>query len=108
MSLDITKYEFPEVSDFEMVFSRTNVTPELLAEAKERGFYNGNTKWNRLFHKMFHGKRGDVGVCIEKTRANKKALRYCHALMLSFASKHEEKEAVCALIMSENLIIVRE
>lgn len=103
MSLDIKTYEFPEVDDVQFAFPTFNTIPKLLAEAKERGFYCGNTKWNKAFDRMFFGGDGETPVL--KKDANMRSLRYCGALMRSFSPKHEEKEAVCALIMSENLLL---
>ncbi len=74
---------------------------KLLAEAKARGFYGGNTPHNMLFSSLFFGggklvfKKG----LPEEFRVN--ATIYFKALAQSFEPKHEEKEAVCALLLSE-------
>ena len=99
--MDLTKHQFPEVNG--LAFSTFKTDKALLAEAKERGFYDGNTHYNKLFSKLFFG-GGKVkfkeGVD-EEFRS--KAWKYCRSFMSSFEPKHEEKEAICALLMSELL-----
>ena len=51
--MDLTKHQFPEVNG--LAFSIFKTDKALLAEAKERGFYNGNTHYNKLFSKLFFG-----------------------------------------------------
>lgn len=99
--MDLAKFDFPSVTGVDQVFPVFDTLPELLAEAKARGFYQKNTPYNRLFSTLFyHGGRvvwkTDVS---ENFRA--KAWPYCRSLMGSFAPKHEDKEAVCAMLLSE-------
>jgi hypothetical protein len=93
--MDITKYNFPE-ADFSLPTDK-----KLLAEAKARGFYCGNTKYNALFSALFFsgGKltlKDDVDPEFKA-----KALPYLKDFMGSFMPKHEEKEAISALLLSE-------
>lgn len=97
--MDLTKFKFAEVS----AFSAFSTNKELLQEAKDRGFYNESTPYNRLFLKLFF----DGGKVKFKKGLNEefksKAWKYCRSFMRSLEPKHQEKEAICAMIMSELL-----
>lgn len=101
--MDLKTFKFPEVRGVDMAFSIFKTNKELLAEAEERGFYNGNTPYNRLFSELFFG-GGKVQFKdgIDEDFKNK-AWAYCRSFMSSWEPKHEEKEAICAMIMSELL-----
>ena len=101
--MDLKNFDFPTATGADMAFPVFKTIPELLEEAKERGFYCGNTPYNELFSKLFFS-----GGSIEfKEDVNEefktKAWPYCRAFMGSFEPKHEEKEAICAMLMSEIL-----
>jgi len=101
--MDLTKFQFPKVSGLDMAFSTFKTDKTLLEEAKERGFYDGHTPYNRLFSKLFFG-GGQVKFKENIDEEFKKnAWAYCRSFMSSFEPKHEEKEAICALLMSELL-----
>lgn len=98
---DLRKFEFPKVDKVSMVFPTYNTIPALLAEAKAKGFYNGHTPGNEMFSTLFYsgGKvrfLKDVPVEFQNN-----AWAYCRAFMGSFAPKHEEKEAICAMLLTE-------
>lgn len=100
-ALDLHAFEFPAVSGVDAVFCCFRTDPALLAEAKRRGFYNGHTPYNQLFSSLFFsgGKlKFKEGVPEDFV---KRAWPYCHAFMGSFEPKHEEKEAICAMLLSE-------
>jgi hypothetical protein len=92
--MELTKFKFPTTRD-------TN--KELLAEARSRGFYNGSTPYNKLFSDLFF-KGGDIKFKdgLDEDFKNE-AWKYCRSFMGSFMPKHEEKEAICAMLMSELL-----
>lgn len=95
--MDILNYNFPELNDMDIAFGNVETDPKLLKEAKARGFYQGNTKYNKLFSNLFfNGGKLDL-----KENVNIKIVRYLKAFMGSFNPKHEEKEAISALILSE-------
>ena len=96
--MDLLKFKYPDYNRF-----MVSGSPKLLEEAKSRGFYNGNTPYNKLFSTLFFrgGKIKSKGGNDELL--NSEAWAYCRAFMRSFEPKHEEKEAVCAMIMSEIL-----
>jgi len=90
----------PEVKDVDLVFSTQETNKKLLAIAREKGFYNGDTKYNKMFSSLFFG--GGKIYCKKslKDEDKSKLLRYIKSLASSFQPKHEEKEAVCALPLS--------
>lgn len=99
--MDLKTFEFPDLNDVAAV---RKASMELLAEAEERGFYDGGTEYNDLFSELFFDggkiefqKNLDEGF---KT----KAWTFCQAFMSSWDPKHEHKAAICALLMSELLV----
>lgn len=100
-TLDLKKFQFPKVSGADMVFPTFNTIPDLLKEAEKRGFLHGNTPYNRAFSTLFFdgGRvqfKKDIPEDFKQT-----AWAYCRAFMASWEPKHEHKEAVCAMLMSE-------
>jgi len=97
----LQKFKFPEVRDVDLAFPTIKTDKNLLMEAKSRGFYNGHTPFNKLFSTLFfNGGRIDIKNDIPED-FKEAALRYLKAFMGSWEPKHEEKEAICALILSE-------
>jgi hypothetical protein len=104
--MELRKFKFKELTQADMMFSCIKTDKELLAEARARGFYGGSTKWNDKFNSLFFS-----GGSIEpnpkwlETEEDKEwyvsAFNYLKAFMQSFEPKHEEKEAISALILSE-------
>jgi len=93
--MDIKKHKFGKIGWC------VKTDPKLLEEAKKRGFYNGHTKYNELFSSLFYsgGKlnfKKDLSLDFRE-----KALPYLKAFMQSFEPRHEEKEAISALLLSE-------
>ena len=103
--MDLKTYEYPEISEVGLIFSTEKVPNDLLEEAKKRGFYDGNTPYNKLFSQLFF----DGGHLLFKKdlddNLKSKAWPYCRAIMASWEPKHKVKEAVCAMLMSEILEI---
>ena len=93
--LNLKDYEFDK-PDFDL---KTDYF--LLELAKENGFYCKHTPYNSLFSKLFFsgGKLNFKKDLDESFKA--KAVPYLRAFMGSFEPSHEEKEAVCTLILSE-------
>lgn len=101
--MDIKKFDFPKVTGVDMAFSIFNTDKQLLQEAKDRGFYNGSTPYNQLFSELFFsGGRVKFKSDVDKDYIDK-VWAYCRAFMRSWEPKHEEKEAICAMLMSEIL-----
>lgn len=96
--MDLTKYKFQSTDSFAIKTDKA-----LLNEARERGFYNEYTPYNKLFKDLFF-KGGQVTFKPNLDQEfKKKAWSYCRSFMSSFEPKHEEKEAICAMLMSELL-----
>ena len=99
--MDLTKFNFPNVSGADIAFSTFRTDKELLSEAKKRGFYDGRTPYNDLFSELFFS----GGAVTFKKKLDEEfknsAWKYCRCFMSSFEPKHEEKEAICAMLMSE-------
>ncbi|WP_375559113.1 hypothetical protein ACE193_15395 [Bernardetia sp. OM2101] len=47
--MDVLNYDYPDIT--QNLAPKTD--PVLLEEAKKRGFYNGNTEYNKMFSSMF-------------------------------------------------------
>lgn len=99
--MDIKKFNFPEIQGLDIAFSTVKTDKQLLSEAISRGFYCGTTKYNDLFSKLFFtgGKlnfKDDIDPDFKKRATN-----YLRAIMASFEPRHEEKEAISALLLSE-------
>jgi len=93
--MDITKYKFQEI-DFDIPTDET-----LLEEAVNRGFYGGHTKYNDLFNEFFfNGGKLNFKDGLDPD-FKQRTVAYLGAFMHSFTPKHEEKEAISALLLSE-------
>ncbi len=99
--MNLQDYDFPKLTEVDIAFSTLQTDDFLLELAKERGFYDGNTPYNRLFSNLFHKGGKIVFQCSASDEFKQKAFPYLKALMMSFEPSHEDKDAVCALILSE-------
>ena len=100
LSLSLAAYPFPEIKRVEEVFSTLKADPALLEESKCRGFYMGHMKANQMFGRLFSG--GRIMIKPEAdTEFVRRVITYLKALLRSYALKHEEKEAICAMILDE-------
>jgi len=95
--MNILKYSFEDPNNMCL---RTD--KKLLSEAESRGFRCGsNTPYNNLFKQLFFsGGKLNFKENLDEGFKNK-AVPYLKSFMGSFEPKHEEKEAVCALLLSE-------
>lgn len=102
-SIDLLQYNYPKPTGADMAFPTYDAIPELLEEAKRRGFYDGRTPYNKLFSDLFF----NGGRVVFKSGINREKQKeiwaYVRSFMGSWAPKHEHKEAICAMIMSEIL-----
>ena len=93
--MDLKQFDFPK-PDWTLP-----TDPTLLKEAKKRGFYGSYTSYNKLFNKLFF-EGGNLNFKKDLDQEFKaKALPYLKAFMGSFSPKHEEKEAISAMLLSE-------
>lgn len=98
--LDLTTYPFPKLDAADMAFSTLRTRPDLLHEAELRGF-DRQTPYNKLFSTLFFsgGKLNYKKGLDEEFKA--RAIPYFRAFMSSWEPKHEHKEAICAMLLSE-------
>ena len=93
--MDLKKFKFPKPS------MCLPYNKKLFNEAKRRGFYEGYTPYNKLFNLLyFHGGEINFRQNIDSD-FREKAYTYLRAFMTSFEPKHEHKEAICAMLLSE-------
>lgn len=95
--MDLQKFEFPKVDGIDIAFPTFNTIPALKEEAIKRGFDNYNNKWCKRFSDLFYG-GGKLNL---KADHNKDMLNYMRSFIGSFAPKHEDKEMICAMLLSE-------
>lgn len=92
--MKITTFKFPEISMCQAT------DPKLLAEAKSRGF-DKTTPHGDLFSSLFfEGGSLDFKKNLDNT-FKETAIPYLRSLMQSFEPKHEDKMAVCSMLLSE-------
>ena len=97
--MDLSVYNFPKVSKFDMAFPTFNTPKELLEEATKRNPTQGIKKFNELFYSG-----GKVKFKEDFNGSWKEnAWIYARALMGSFEPKHEHKELVVGMILEECL-----
>lgn len=99
--MNLKTYDFPEISQSKMAFSTLKTDMKLLAEAQARGFDDSHNPYVKLFNTLFF-----VGGRIKFKEGldpdfKKKAYAYLLAFMRSFEPKHEHKQAISAMILSE-------
>lgn len=99
--MDLKTFNFPDLNDTAAV---RRAAAELLIEARERGFDGGYTEYNDLFSSLFFsGGKIEFQKKLDEDFKNR-AWTFCRGYMGSWDPKHEHKEAVCALLMSELLV----
>ena len=99
--MDLKTFVFPDPNDTSAV---RKAEVELLKEAKERDFYNGHTAHNDLFNSLFFS-GGEIEFQKNLDEDFKtRAWKFCRGFMSSWDPKHENKEAICAMLMSELLV----
>jgi hypothetical protein len=97
--MELSEYNFPKVDKIDIAFPTFNTIPELLEEAQKRDLTKGRKMFNTLF---YTGGKVEFQDDVKGTW-KEKAWFYCRALMGSFEPKHQDKEAVCAMLMQECL-----
>ena len=99
--MNIRTYKFPQLTAVDIAFATIGADLVLLTEAKARGFYCKDTPYNELFSQMFF-KGGKLNLKKDLPEDFRKAaVPYLKALAGSFTPSHEDKEAICALLLSE-------
>lgn len=105
--MDLKQFDWTAESTFGSRYF-ADAHPDLLQEAKDRGFHpkkgGGHTPYNDLFSGIFYGRYRDKYLLFKKgidMEFIKAAFEYYHRLRSSYLPKHEDKEAICAMILSE-------
>ena len=93
--------------DYNMRFAdRTD--PKLYELAKARGFtdqYGPQSKWIELFSNLFFGGgRLNFNESVSE-EDRKKVMSYLREYMQGFNSSHGEKTAICAMLLSEVVVL---
>jgi len=98
----LANFPFKGEAEKELVgFSTLGTNPTLLEESRKLGFYNGDSQYNKLFSDLFFS-GGKLNFKEDLDPDFKKyATKYLKCFMGSFEAKHEEKESICALLLSE-------
>ena len=101
-TLDLINYPFPKLDAASIAFSTLSTDPKLLAEAERRGFARFDaTPYNKLFNTLFYsGGKLNYKKDLDEAFANR-AIPYLKAFMSSFEPKHEHKEFISAMLLSE-------
>lgn len=99
--MDLSTFDWPEVTTVDLAFPTFNTINELLEEAEKRNPKKGIKEFNRLF---YGGGKVKIRPDVEGTW-KEKAWNYARAYMGSFAPKHEHKEVICAMIFEECLVL---
>lgn len=96
--MNITDYQFPVLTDLDLAFSTLETPQDLLQEARSKKMDYPMNIYNRLASHIFY--RNDEIILNEDLdpKFSEDALRFLRAFIRSFAPKHEDKIAVCALI----------
>lgn len=99
--LDLSTYNWPEVTQLDIAFPTFGAPKELVEEAEKRDLKKGRAKFNELFYQG-----GSLNFQPDvKGTWKEKAILFARAMMGSFKPKHEHKEVVCAMIFEETLIL---
>jgi hypothetical protein len=97
--MDLSTYEFPEVTEVDLAFPTFNTPKELVLEAEKRNPIKGMKKFSELF---FSGGEIKLKKDVQGTW-KEKAYLYARALMGSWSPKHEHKQLVVGMILEECL-----
>lgn len=99
--MNLEKFRFPEVAPEDIAFSALETDPKLLDEAKNRGFYGGDGPYNKLFSQLFYeGGRVSFKEKIDPDFQGR-VWKYFQLFMRSNKPSPNEKEAICAMLLSE-------
>ncbi len=101
--MNLQEFNFKEIVEKEGIspFTDLPTNKELLEEAKKRGHYDYYDKYNKLANIFFF----DGGQLHFKEGLDEDFRKYCtqyyRLFIQSFAPKHEEKSAICGMLLSE-------
>jgi hypothetical protein len=90
----------PEVTDVNIAFAGVDKYLPEWKEIPEEFKKHSGTMWNKLFSDWFFCGLEELKLNVKEGVDNKKSIRLIMALMRSFSSSHEHKEAGVAYLMS--------
>lgn len=99
--MDLSTYQFPEVTGADLAFPSFYAPKELIEEAEKRNPVKGKKKFSELF---YSGGKIELQPDVKGTW-KEKAFLYARALMASWLPKHEHKELVVGMIFEEVLVL---
>jgi len=104
ISSALQAFDWPKATQLDLVFPTFDTPPEILELTKTDGLdlSKGRAKFNELF---YSGGKAEYRPGLKNTDHLKSMSNWVWCFMGSFAPKHEHKEAVCALIFQEILIL---
>lgn len=101
--MDLKTFKFPDVTVADAAFPTFDTIPELLKEAISREFHRNYNPYNELFSELFfNGGTVQFKPDVDPEYQNR-VWSYCRSFMGSWAPKHQDKAAICAMLMSEIL-----
>ena len=97
--MNLSTYDFPDVTAVDWAFPTFDTPSDLLDEATKRNPIKGMTKFDTIFYKG-----GDYSLQSDVEGTWKeKAFVYARCLMRSWSPKHEHKRLVVGMIFEEVL-----
>lgn len=107
--LDLSTFQWPEVTGVDLAFPTFDTIKELLIEAQRREKDDNHRKDMRLAEEIFqqHFFNGGQVIHLPETITldtwQNKAFKYYQCFRGSWAPKHEHKSSICALILCETI-----
>lgn len=99
--IKLSEYKFPKVDGFDIAFGSGEAPKDLVEYANSLDLRKARKKFSRLFYEGGRVKlKDDV-----RGSWKEDAWKFCRSLMGSFAPSHEDKEAVCSLLINECLVL---
>lgn len=105
MAIDLKTFDFPKVDTISESFPKFNTIPELLQEATDRGFLNGETIYNEMATEWDTGSKKMLIRKSELTTDDDSWVvpisKYSIAFLRTPNATTEEKNAIVAMLWSE-------
>lgn len=105
--LNLHTYPYPEITGLQAMTSNLKTDPTLLQEAKDRGFYGGFDGIRGQYNNLYQDIMSRQGAITFKpnipNEIQAKIWKYCNAFMRSTYGTPAERQAICAMLMSEIL-----
>lgn len=99
--MDIIKHSFPILSPARILYNDLKTDYKLLNEAKLRGYFESDNEYSKLAKEWILGYWNLMHEFSRIDEVKKLMWDYCQAIAASVEIKLNEKEAICALLLSE-------